>query len=173
MSLLTRCTGCLSVCCLSRWHCYYITWREQNSRPLTSTQVSISLYWFIMGRMVSMLLCSTRSDLFPTRIKGTLDTPNTHTHTHATVLITENLTAWTQTCILLKRFLFFSHVSVFFLPWQAVTHFTEKISQYKRGDWGWMCSCEMLLFHCWSRQTETHLWDIFQYVTISHHFKHL
>lgn len=27
-----------------------------------------------MGRMVSMLLCSTRSDLFPTRMRGTLDT---------------------------------------------------------------------------------------------------
>lgn len=46
----------------------------QTLHSLTSTHVSISLYWFIMGRMVSMLLCSTRSDLFPTRIRGTLGT---------------------------------------------------------------------------------------------------
>lgn len=44
----------------------------QCSALLTSTQVSISEYWFMMGRMVSMLLWSTRSDLFPTRIRGTL-----------------------------------------------------------------------------------------------------
>lgn len=52
---------------------------KQSGHSLTSTQVSISLYWFITGSMVSMLLCSTRSDLFPTRIRGTLDK---HTHTH-------------------------------------------------------------------------------------------
>lgn len=50
-----------------------LTWPSMMQR-LTSTQVSISLYWFIMGRMVSMLLCSTRSDLFPTRMRGTLGT---------------------------------------------------------------------------------------------------
>lgn len=41
---------------------------------LTSTHVSISVYWFIMGRIVSILLYSTRSDLFPTNIRGSLKT---------------------------------------------------------------------------------------------------
>lgn len=49
-------------------HACRVLWRAL----LTSTQVSISEYWFMMGRMVSMLLWSTRSDLFPTRIRGTL-----------------------------------------------------------------------------------------------------
>lgn len=46
--------------------------RVTSQCSLTSTQVSMSEYWFMMGRMVSILLCSTRSDLFPTRISGTL-----------------------------------------------------------------------------------------------------
>lgn len=38
----------------------------------TSTHVSISENWFIMGRMVSIELPQRRSDLFPTRMMGTL-----------------------------------------------------------------------------------------------------
>lgn len=45
---------------------------QNQMRRHTSTQVSISVYWFIIGRMVSILLYSTRSDLFPTNIKGSL-----------------------------------------------------------------------------------------------------
>lgn len=43
--------------------------REFN---LTSTHVSISENWFMMGRMVSIELPQRRSDLFPTRMMGTL-----------------------------------------------------------------------------------------------------
>lgn len=70
---------------LFKMHCYFVQLSilaSEASKPdfvcvcrrrwLTSTQVSMSWYWFIIGRMVSMLLCSTRSDLFPTRINGTL-----------------------------------------------------------------------------------------------------
>lgn len=60
---------------------------KQSGRFLTSTQVSISLCLFMMGSMVSMLLCSTRSDLFPTRIRGTLDTPTAHTDSVVSLLI--------------------------------------------------------------------------------------
>lgn len=42
------------------------------SSSLTSTQVSISENWFMMGRMTSMELPTCRSDLFPTKIMGIL-----------------------------------------------------------------------------------------------------
>ena len=45
---------------------------QRQTRRRTSTQVSISVCWFMIGRMVSMLLCSTRSDLLPTSIRGSL-----------------------------------------------------------------------------------------------------
>ena len=38
---------------------------HHHHRP-TSTQISISLYWFISGSTESMEVYSTRSDLFPT-----------------------------------------------------------------------------------------------------------
>lgn len=56
---------------------FHACWVLRRAR-LTSTQVSISEYWFMMGRMVSMLLWSTRSDLFPTRIRGTLQKVTSH-----------------------------------------------------------------------------------------------
>lgn len=49
--------------------------REALQNPpgsLTSTQVSISENWFMMGRMTSMELPTCRSDLFPTKIMGIL-----------------------------------------------------------------------------------------------------
>lgn len=42
------------------------------SISLTSTQVSISENWFMMGRITSMELPTCRSDLFPTKIMGIL-----------------------------------------------------------------------------------------------------
>lgn len=39
---------------------------------LTSTQVSISENWFMIGRMVSMELPERKSDLLPTRMMGIL-----------------------------------------------------------------------------------------------------
>lgn len=49
--------------------------REALQKPpgsLTSTQVSISENWFMMGKMTSMELPICRSDLFPTKIMGIL-----------------------------------------------------------------------------------------------------
>lgn len=40
--------------------------------PLTSTQVSISGNWLMMGSTASMELPARRSDLLPTRMMGTL-----------------------------------------------------------------------------------------------------
>lgn len=40
--------------------------------PLTSTQVSISGNWLIMGNTASMVLPGRRSDLLPTRMMGNL-----------------------------------------------------------------------------------------------------
>lgn len=45
---------------------------SETLRSLTSTQVSISENWFMMGRMTSMELPICRSDLFPTKIMGIL-----------------------------------------------------------------------------------------------------
>lgn len=45
---------------------------QKPSGSLTSTQVSISENWFMMGRMTSMELPTCRSDLFPTKIMGIL-----------------------------------------------------------------------------------------------------
>lgn len=64
------------------WRCIHASHRlgEQAGRHTkcvkefsqTSTHVSISENWFMMGRMVSMELPQRRSDLFPTRMIGTL-----------------------------------------------------------------------------------------------------
>lgn len=46
--------------------------KSETDFSLTSTHVSISENWFMMGRMVSMELPLRRSDLFPTRMMGIL-----------------------------------------------------------------------------------------------------
>lgn len=86
-----------------------------------------------MGSMVSMLLCSTRSDLFPTRIRGTLDAPTTHS---IVLTLINNIKCQFNRCnsgiyMLWKRALFFlCFLFSIFLPRKAaVTHFSVKIQK--------------------------------------------